>query len=204
MNKRFYKRLSKLILEADEEEVNDNEPTDDANDKTDGDGGKEPKNDEGGETELTEEDLDDQTNDYQMDDSDFDENGGEGNDEDGDEVDDTTSDESTEDDVTSSGSENNDAVKKYKLASQFKELLLIIGNLEKSINTIKNTTSDPEMIHYIYIIKQKVENLKSKINFFIVNNFITKPYEELLSSFLFLKKELELIISLIEKVLDEE
>lgn len=196
MNRNFYKRLSQIILEAETEE----EATSDMKTGTDN-------------TDSNEEELDGQTNNYQMDDSDFDTDTDEGQEEDNMDSDGEDNPEGTDDGMNDEvdnmedeniEQNNNDISKKYMLASQYKELLLIVANLEKSMNNTRESETDPEQIHYLYIVLDKITNLKSKINFFVINNFITKPYEELLASFLFLKKELELIISLVEKLLDEK
>ena len=114
-------------------------------------------------------------------------------------------DETLDDNSTDSMSSNNvDNHKKYVLIQEYKELLFNINYLKESLQQLKKQNS----IKYELIIffDQKIsclENLKNKINFHVKNNFINKSYEELLTSFLYLKKEFQLLVNIIEKTLKE-
>lgn len=120
---------------------------------------------------------------------------------------DNMDDEGTDDESMDGGldEEDNDEIdnekyKKYKLLEVYRNLISDITRLSSSINILQDNL-DSDLRHHSVYIENKLKELKDKCTFVIQHEFLTKPYTELLTSFLYFKRELEEILTLIEKII---
>lgn len=90
--------------------------------------------------------------------------------------------------------------KKYKLLQVYRNLISDVMHLVNSINKLQDNI-DSDLREHSLFIENKLKELKDKCSFTIQHEFLNKPYTELLTSFLYFKKELEEILNLIEKII---
>lgn len=119
----------------------------------------------------------------------------------------TEEDSSTDDNDISSEEQteenNNDEVryKKYKLLFLYKEILNDINKLSNSLKSFRDTLDRDLEQHQIFV-EEKINNLNEKIEFTLRNDYLTKGYEELLTSYLYFREELDAIVELISKLIN--
>lgn len=98
-----------------------------------------------------------------------------------------------------SGDENH---KKYMLLKEYKDMLLNCNYLTQSLKQLKyNKNGDGELSDTLIEIIHHTDRLSDKIKFFITHSFAKKEYNESLTNFMFLRKEQEVILDIVNKIL---
>lgn len=106
-----------------------------------------------------------------------------------------------EEEVTLSATEKE---KKLILLSQYKNLISVLNNLKSSVDDQLLSRSDFNNNLYIDYLSKNINTMKDRINFILIEKFLTDSYENLLKMFFYFKYQLVDMVELYKNLVNTE
>lgn len=106
-----------------------------------------------------------------------------------------------EEEVTLSATEKE---KKLILLNQYKNLISVLNNLKSSVDDQLLSRSDFNNNLYIDYLSKNINTMKDRINFILIEKFLTDSYENLLKMFFYFKYQLVDMVELYKNLVNTE